>query len=163
VDERQERLQMLTLENKRRQMRPQRLAAAATASGSDPTLDDILSLPAASELLNAVRDQAKYHDVWHRIWGDRLAGEVSRTLSELADQLDGETVAYMLWDQPPEAIRVNVVPVLRDTGANLSKQTYLTLVGDEGRSGLVLGWDHLENSNEYSLNTWGMFAVELAR
>jgi hypothetical protein len=104
--------------------------------------------------------QAKYHLVWHRIWGDRLAREVARTLRELAARLDG-TDAYLLFRNPLEAVRVPVTPVLRHEADDLSRRTDLTLISGDRKSGLVLTWDHLSYADEYSLLTWGDFALDL--
>jgi len=153
---------MLATENKRRQVRPLRLLEVAAATGVEPSLDDVLALEATAGLWQAVRGQANYHLVWHRTWGDRLAGEAARVLRELADRL-GESEAYMFWEHPPEAIRVPVAAVLRHAAEQLSHQSYLTLVAADATSGLVLGWDHLPSADEYSLNTWGDLAVDLSR
>ena len=120
-------------------------------------------MQAAERLWLVVEDQAKFHLVWHRLWGDRLAGEASRTLREIAGKLETGIDAYLLWSNPPEAVRVPVAPLLRHTAEHLSPQTYLTLVSGDTESGLVLGWDHLADADEYSLLTWGDFAFDLTR
>jgi hypothetical protein len=159
-DERKERLRMLAAENKRRRHRPALIAAIAAATGMEPSLDDFLSLTATEKLREAVLDHGKHHEVFHRIWGDRLAGEVARTLVELADRLD-QAEAYLLWRNPPEAVLVPVGPILRHTAENLTNQSDLTLITGDADSGLWLTWDHMARSDEYSLISWGNFAFDL--
>jgi hypothetical protein len=152
---------MLATENRRRQQRPQRLLALAETTGREASLDDILALQATQNLWQAVRDNAHCHLVWHRVWGDRLAGEAARTLREIADHLGRDAEAYVLWDNPPEAVRTLVAPLLRHEADHLSHQTRATLVSADAKSGLVLGWDHLSYADEYSLITWGDLAFDL--
>lgn len=161
-DEQNERLRMLAVENRRRHHRPALLSEIEAATGTEPPLDDFLALTATERLREAVVDQAKYHQVSHRIWGDRLAGEVARTLVELADRLD-EAEAYLLWRDPPEAVLVPVGAMLRHTSERLSAQSGLTLISGDAKSGLVLTWDHLSYADEYSLLTWGRFAFDLTQ
>lgn len=151
---------MLVIENKRRRHRPQLLHELAAVLGEEPSLDDFLALEATQQLHQAVHDQKKYHLVWHRIWGDRLIGEVAATLRGLADVLRNAE-AYLLWRDPPEAIRVPVSPVLHHTADHLSPQSDLMLIAVDRKSGLVLTWDHLAYADEYSLLTWGEFASDL--
>ncbi len=153
---------MLAAENRRRRHRPALLREIAAATGTEPSLDDFLALTATERLREAVVDQAKYHQVSHRIWGDRLAGEVARTLVELADRLD-EAEAYLLWRDPPEAVLVTVGAMLRHTAEHLSPQSDLTLISGDAQSGLVVAWDHMSYADEYSLLTWGGFASDLTQ
>lgn len=158
--DRHERLRMLVVENQRRRHRPQRLRELAAATGVKPSPDDFLALPATQQLWQAVRDRPRYHLVWHRIWGDRLSGEVAKTLRDMADQLEG-VEAYLLWPDPPEAVLVRVSPLLRHIAEHLSPQSDLTLATGDAKSGLVLAWDHLAYADEYSLVTWGELAFDL--
>jgi hypothetical protein len=163
ADDRRERLRMLATENLRRRERPRRVQELAEATGRDVSLDDVLALQAAEQLWEAVRDQAKYHSVWHRIWGERLAGEAARTLREIADEMADAPDAFALWNSPPEAVRAPVAPLLRWTADHLSEQTDLTLVSADAKSGLVLTWEHTGHADEYTLITWGTFAFDVTQ
>jgi hypothetical protein len=158
--ERRERLRMLVDENARRRHRPKLLEELAGTIGREPSLDDFLSLQAAEVLQSAVIDQARFHLVTHRIWGDRLAGEGAVTLRAIGDRLRDDE-AYLLLRDPMEAVLVPVSAVLRHTAAHLSQRSGVTLVTAEADSGLVLTWDHLAYADEYSLLTWGRFAFDL--
>jgi hypothetical protein len=160
ASDRRERLRMLVAENRRRRTRPGLIRELAGATGEEPSSDDFLALEVAEQLWQAVGDLARYHLVWHRIWGDRLSHEVARTLRDLADRVEG-VEAYLLWRDPPEAVRVPLPPVLRHAADHLSRQSDLTLVSADGKSGLVLTWDHLAYADEYSLVTWGELAFDL--
>ncbi len=138
------------------------LREIAAATGTEPSLDDFLALAATERLRWSLEDQAQYHQVHHRIWGDRLAGEVARTLAELADRLD-DAEAYLLWRDPPEAVLVPVGAMLRHTAAHLSPGSDLTLISGDTKSGLVVTWDHLSHADQYSLLTWGSFAFDLTQ
>jgi hypothetical protein len=87
--DRHERLRMLVVENRRRRHRPKRLRELAAATGVKPSPDDFLVLPATQQLWRAVRDRPRHRLVWHRICGDRLSGEVAKTLRDMADRLEG--------------------------------------------------------------------------
>lgn len=158
--DRHERLRTLLAENYRRRHRPELVRDLAAALGAEPAPDDFLDLTATEALWEGVASQAKYHAVWHRIWGDRLAGEVARTLRDLADRLEGID-AYLLRRNPPEAVRAPVSPLLRNEADHVSRRTDLTLVTADAASGLVLGWDHLPYADEYSLLAWGELAFAL--
>jgi hypothetical protein len=152
---------MLLSENARRQHRPKLMKELEAVLDTKPARDDFLSLEGAEALQAAVVDQARYHLVFHRIWGDRLAGEVTMALRTLGDRLEGDH-AYVILCDPLEAVRIPVGPLLRHTAAHLSRDTDVTLVTGEADSGLVLTWDHLPNADEYSLLTWGRFAFDLS-
>jgi hypothetical protein len=158
--DRHERLRTLLAENQRRRHRPQMVRDLAAAIEDAPSPDDFLGLSATEALWKGVESQVKFHAVWHRIWGDRLSGEVADTLRDLADRLEGID-AYLLQRNPPEAVRVPVPPLLRHAAAHVSPQTDLTLVTEAAASGLVLGWDHLAYADEYSLLAWGELAFDL--
>lgn len=152
---------MLATENRRRLERPAVVRDLAERLGFEPSLDDFLALDAAEALSRDIEEQARYHLVWHRIWGDRLAGEVASTIRALADRLDGLD-AYILLRDPPEAVRVPVAAILRHEADRLSHKTDLVLITSDHASGLVLTWDHLSHADEYSLWTWGVFALDLS-
>ena len=152
---------MLATENQRRRRRPAVVRELAERLGYEPSRDDFLALEATEELGRAIEEQAQYHLVWHRIWGDRLAGEVAATVRALADRL-GSMNAYLLTRDPPEAICVPAAAMLRSEADRLSRRTDLVLITGDQASGLQLTWDHLSHADEYSLCTWGVFALDLS-
>lgn len=161
-EERRERVRMLAGENRRRRHRPALLREIAAATGTEPSLDDFLALAATERLEEVLPARTKHHQVFHRIWGDRLAGEVARTLRELADRLH-EAEAFLLWRDPPEAVRVPVDAMLQHAAEHLSPRSDLTLISGDGESGLVITWDHMSHADEYSLVSWGSFAFDLTQ
>ena len=151
---------MLVRENARRRQWPKLLEKLAGMIGYEPSIDDVLSLHAAESLQKAVLDRGQYHLVAHRIWGDQFAGEAARTLGEIGDRLRDHK-AYLLLRYPVEAVLVPVGAVLSHTALHLPQARNLTLVTAEAQDGLVLGWDHLADADEYSLLTWGRFAFDI--
>src|SRR5688572_638274 len=98
-------------ENRRRR-RPEVADRVAAMVGRPPSGDDFLPTDAVAALEQAAHEQWRCHNVWHRIFGDRLRGELARTLRELAAALDGAE-AFLLSGAPVEAVRVPVATVLR--------------------------------------------------
>ena len=148
----------------------QRLVAAL---GAEPSPEAFLPVQEADTLWQAVDSELERPSTsrWHRVWGDRLAGEVAATLRGLADHL-GVATAYLLVDGASahaqartsgrEAVHVPIAAILRHEAANVSPRSDLRLISADERSGLVLGWDHLGGyADEYSLQTWGAFAVDI--
>ncbi len=133
--------------------------------------DDALTKEAVQSALDAVKEQGRFHLVWHRVWGVRLRSEVIETTSRLAGMLHGEQAALVWGHPPPVGFLVPVVVALRSLPAHIGPEpgevgpggvgSDLLLVADEGQSGLWLEYNHHANADEYELRSWGRYAREV--
>lgn len=133
---------------------------------------DALTKEAAQATLDAVKEQEKYHRIWHRVWGVRLWAEVIKTANELADLLQGDRAALVWRHSPPVGFLVDVALALRTLPEHIGPKpgdvgpegvgSDLLLVADEGQSGLRLEYNHYGQADEYELRSWGRYAVSLA-
>jgi hypothetical protein len=152
-----------------------RYAAALQAAAKDLsqlmgqpiTGAEALSKEATRTALDAVEARAKYHLVWHRVWGAKLRDEMLETTGRLAAKLGGEAAILVWRHSPPVGFIVPVVAALLHLPAHLGPppggiSSDVLLVADDGESGLRLEYNHYANADEYELQAWGRFAVPVS-
>jgi hypothetical protein len=133
--------------------------------------DDALTREAVQSALDAVEEQARYHFIWHRIWGGRLRSEVIATTTQLASRLEGER-AVLVWGYPTAvAFLVDVPLVLKTLPGQIGPEpddllsggigSDILVVADDGDSGLQLGYKQYPHADEYWLHPWGRYAFSL--
>jgi len=97
-----------------------------------------------------------------------LRAEVIETTARLADLLEGEQ-AVLVWGQRPHVgFVVPVAAALRTLPEHIGPEpgkvgpggigSDVILVGEDGKSGLLLAYNHLGNADEYELRSWGRYA-----
>jgi hypothetical protein len=140
--------------------------------------DDALTKEAVQAALDALRELAAYHLIWHRVWGVMLRSEFIETTHHLASRLEGERAALVwgnwppIWSNwPPAGFLVDVPLALRALSEHIGPEPgevygpvsgpYILIVADEGDTGLMLEYHHYPKADEYWLRSWGRYAFSL--